>query len=214
MSNVLSRLPANTYYDAVTRQPYASSNIPGGSTYVRDLADLDLMATMVQTRMGINKVKRTLNDSNKKISGLSASIADVSNQTSINKKRIDVQSVFIDDTSRTPESSGLFHETIKLSANGSSATFIRILGSIDFSVPDTSYVQFLKVKVVLDVNKPNDDMTDLRCSGVVSAMTRTGECVCTGTYCGSLETNTLYCAMAVVDQELLTGSGFKSLLFQ
>ena len=62
MSNVLSALPAATYYDAVTRQPYAKADIPGGSTYVRDLADLDLVATMVQTRMGINKVKGMLNE--------------------------------------------------------------------------------------------------------------------------------------------------------
>ena len=58
MSNVLSLLPADTYYDAITRQPYVKANIPGGSTYVRDLADLDLVATMVQTRMGINVAKR------------------------------------------------------------------------------------------------------------------------------------------------------------
>ena len=58
MSNFLSRLPADTYYDAVTRQSYAKASIPGGSTYVRDLNDLDLVATMVQTRMGINVAKR------------------------------------------------------------------------------------------------------------------------------------------------------------
>ena len=58
MSNILSKLPAAIYYDAVTRQSYAKANIPGGSTYVRNLADLDLIATMVQTRMGINVAKR------------------------------------------------------------------------------------------------------------------------------------------------------------
>ena len=58
MSNVLSELPSDTYYDAATRQSYAKASIPGGSTYVRDLADLDLVATMVQTRMGINVAKR------------------------------------------------------------------------------------------------------------------------------------------------------------
>ena len=58
MSNALSQLPGTTYYDAVTRQSYAKAEIPGGSTYVRDLADLDLIATMVQTRMGINVAKR------------------------------------------------------------------------------------------------------------------------------------------------------------
>lgn len=62
MSNTLSSLPADTYYDAVTRQSYTKDTIPGGSTYVRDLADLDLVATMVQTRMGINKVKGMLNE--------------------------------------------------------------------------------------------------------------------------------------------------------
>lgn len=62
MSNVLSALPADTYYDAITRQSYTKDTIPGGSTYVRDLGDLDLVATMVQTRMGINKVKGMLNE--------------------------------------------------------------------------------------------------------------------------------------------------------
>ena len=57
MSNALSELPAASYYDAVTRQSYAKGNIPGGSTYVRYIADLDLMATMVQTRMGIDVAK-------------------------------------------------------------------------------------------------------------------------------------------------------------
>lgn len=60
MSTVLSKLPSDTYYDAVTRQPYAKADIPGGGTYVRDLADLDLVATMVQTRMGINRVRHAL----------------------------------------------------------------------------------------------------------------------------------------------------------
>lgn len=57
-SKMRFELPAATYYDAVTRQAYAKADIPGGSTYVRDLADLDLVATMVQTRMGINVAKR------------------------------------------------------------------------------------------------------------------------------------------------------------
>lgn len=57
MSNILSVLPADTYYDASTRQPYAKADIPGGGAYVRDLEDLDLVATMVQTRMGINVAK-------------------------------------------------------------------------------------------------------------------------------------------------------------
>lgn len=61
MSNVLNRLPADTYYDAVTRKSYTKVDIPGGSTYVRDLTDLDLVATMVQTRMGINEIKKTIN---------------------------------------------------------------------------------------------------------------------------------------------------------
>ena len=58
MSNVLSELPAVTYYDAATRQSYAKADIPGGSTYVRYLTDLDRMATMVQTRMGIDVARR------------------------------------------------------------------------------------------------------------------------------------------------------------
>ena len=66
MSNILSQLPAATYYDAVTRQSYAKASIPGGSTYVRDLADLDLIATMVQTRMGINMAKHLAHKALKK----------------------------------------------------------------------------------------------------------------------------------------------------
>lgn len=62
MSNVLSQLPAATYYDAFTRQAYAKASIPGGSTYVRDLADLDLVATMVQSRAGIHAAKHRLNN--------------------------------------------------------------------------------------------------------------------------------------------------------
>ena len=57
MSNVLSELPSVTYYDVVTRQSYAKADIPGGSTYVRYITDLDRVATMVQTRMGINVAK-------------------------------------------------------------------------------------------------------------------------------------------------------------
>lgn len=60
MSNVLSQLPAATYYDAFTRQAYAKADIPGGSTYVRDLADLDLVSTMVQDRAAIKAAEHEL----------------------------------------------------------------------------------------------------------------------------------------------------------
>lgn len=61
MSNVVSSLPAATYYDAVTRQSYTKASIPGGSTYVRDLADLDLVSTMVQYRAAIKAAEHRLN---------------------------------------------------------------------------------------------------------------------------------------------------------
>lgn len=61
MSKALSLLPASTYYDAFTRQAYAKADIPGGSTYVRDLADLDLVATMVQSRAGIKAMEHRVN---------------------------------------------------------------------------------------------------------------------------------------------------------
>ena len=77
MSNALSQLPAATYYDAVTRQSYAKADIPGGSTYVRDLADLDLMATMVQTRMGINVAKRLAHRALDKAGSIDVSGSDV-----------------------------------------------------------------------------------------------------------------------------------------
>ena len=70
MSNVLSELPTASYYDAVTRQSYAKASIPGGSTYVRDLTDLDFIATMVQTRMGINVAKRLAHGALRKASSI------------------------------------------------------------------------------------------------------------------------------------------------
>lgn len=77
MSNVLSLLPADTYYDASTRQSYAKASIPGGSTYVRDLADLDLVATMVQTRVGINVAKRLANKALKKAGSINVGGSNV-----------------------------------------------------------------------------------------------------------------------------------------
>lgn len=61
MSNILSKLLEDIYYDAFTRQSYAKADIPGGSTYVRDLADLDLMVTMVQSRAGIKAMEHRVN---------------------------------------------------------------------------------------------------------------------------------------------------------
>ena len=77
MSNVLSELPAITYYDAVTRQSYAKASIPGGSTYVRYITDLDRMATMVQTRMGIDVVKRLARRALKKAGSIDISGSSV-----------------------------------------------------------------------------------------------------------------------------------------
>lgn len=96
MSNVLSQLPANTYYDAVTRQPYAKADISGGGTYVRDLADLDFVATMVQTRMGINVAKRLAQKALKKagsidIGGNNVDVVRVeSHQTSYDRDTLEI----------------------------------------------------------------------------------------------------------------------------
>lgn len=96
MSNVLSELQAATYYDAVTRQSYGRSGIPGGSTYVRDLADLDLVATMVQTRMGINVAKRLAQNALKKagsidIGGSNVDVVRVeSHQTSYDRDTLEI----------------------------------------------------------------------------------------------------------------------------
>lgn len=60
MSNVLSVLTAATYYDAFTRQAYAKADIPGGSTYVRNLADLDLVSTMIQDRAAIKAAEHEM----------------------------------------------------------------------------------------------------------------------------------------------------------
>ena len=76
-ADAISRLPAATYYDAVTRQSYAKAEIPGGSTYVRNLADLDLIATMVQTRIGINVAKHMANKALKKAGSISVGGSNV-----------------------------------------------------------------------------------------------------------------------------------------
>lgn len=60
MSNVLLQLPYATYYDVVTRKSYDIADIPGGSTYVLDLADLDLVSTMVQDRAAIKAAEHRL----------------------------------------------------------------------------------------------------------------------------------------------------------
>ena len=73
MSNVLSELPAVTYYDAATRQSYAKAEIPGGSTYVSYITDLGRMATMVQTRMGINVAKHLAHKALKKAGSIDVS---------------------------------------------------------------------------------------------------------------------------------------------
>ena len=74
MSNVLSQLPAATYYDAATKQSYAKANIPGGSTYVRDLADLDLLSTMIQDRQAVRSVRHMANKLSKRVVALESSV--------------------------------------------------------------------------------------------------------------------------------------------
>lgn len=70
MSNMLSQLPAATYYDAATRQPYAKADIPGGGTYVRDLADLDPVSTMIQNRQAVRSLRHMVNKLSKRIVAL------------------------------------------------------------------------------------------------------------------------------------------------
>lgn len=103
MSNILPNLLGDTYYDAVTRQSYAKAEIPGGSTYVRDLADLDLIATMVQTRMGINVAKRLANKALKKAESISAGVDVVKtdrHQTSYDR---DTLEIVVDSTGKVTE---------------------------------------------------------------------------------------------------------------
>lgn len=77
MSNILSQLPAATYYDAATRQSYAKADIPGGGTYVRDLADLDLVSTMVQNRQAVRSVRHMVNGLSKRVVALETSVASL-----------------------------------------------------------------------------------------------------------------------------------------
>ena len=77
MSNVLSQLPAATYYDAATKQSYAKANIPGGSTYVRNLADLDLMATMIQNRQAVRSLRHIVNGLSRRVVALETSVSSL-----------------------------------------------------------------------------------------------------------------------------------------
>ena len=77
MSNVLSQLPAATYYDAATRQSYAKANIPGGSTYVRNLADLDLVSTMIQNRQAVRSVRHMVNGLSKRVVALETAVSSL-----------------------------------------------------------------------------------------------------------------------------------------
>lgn len=74
MSNVLSELPAATYYDAATKQSYSKANIPGGGTYVRDLADLDPVSTMIQNRQAVRSVRHMVNGLSKRVVALESSL--------------------------------------------------------------------------------------------------------------------------------------------
>lgn len=77
MSNVLSQLPASTYYDAATRQSYAKADIPGGGTYVRDLADLDPVSTMIQNRQAVRSLRHMVNKLSKRIVALETSVSSL-----------------------------------------------------------------------------------------------------------------------------------------
>lgn len=77
MSNVLSLLPAAGYYDAATRHPYAKADIPGGATYVRDLADLDLVSTMIQNRQAVRSVRHMVNGLSKRVVALETAVSSL-----------------------------------------------------------------------------------------------------------------------------------------
>lgn len=77
MSNILPELPAATYYDAATKQSYAKANIPGGSTYVRDLADLDLVSTMIQNRQAVRSVRHMVNGLSKRVVALETFVSSL-----------------------------------------------------------------------------------------------------------------------------------------
>ena len=100
MSNVLSHLPADTYYDAITRQPYAKADIPGGSTYVRDQEDFELLTNIVQQAQMAQSINHRINKLNKKVndisSGSNVDIVKVTeHKTSYTK---DTLEVVVDDT--------------------------------------------------------------------------------------------------------------------
>ena len=69
MSNVLSRLPADQYYPASGGSPIAKANLTAG-TWVRDEADLSLVATLVETAQAAMALRRKLTSLAKRVAKL------------------------------------------------------------------------------------------------------------------------------------------------
>ena len=69
MSNVLSRLPADQYYPASGGDPVAKASLTAG-TWVRDEADLSLVATLVETAQAAMALRRKLTSLAKRVAKL------------------------------------------------------------------------------------------------------------------------------------------------
>ena len=69
MSNVLSQLPASQYYPASGGSPVAKADLTAG-TWVRDEADLSLVATLVETAQAAMALRRKLTSLAKRVAKL------------------------------------------------------------------------------------------------------------------------------------------------
>ena len=69
MSNVLSQLPASQYYPASGGSPVAKTSLTAG-TWVRDEADLALVATLVETAQAAMALRRKLTSLAKRVAKL------------------------------------------------------------------------------------------------------------------------------------------------
>ena len=69
MSNVLSQLPASQYYPASGGDPVAKASLTAG-TWVRDEADLSLVATLVETAQAAMALRRKLTSLAKRVAKL------------------------------------------------------------------------------------------------------------------------------------------------
>ena len=76
MENILPKLPSAIYYNVETRESTPRKSLTKG-TWVRDLADLDLVLTMVQDRQAIRSLRHMANKLSKRIVALESGLSSL-----------------------------------------------------------------------------------------------------------------------------------------